>query len=263
MGSLQKLQNILRRMKSVLVAYSGGVDSTFLLKVAFDTLGNSNVLAVTAVSPTYPETELSEAKKIARKICCRQLIIKTDEFDNKRFLRNAPDRCYFCKKELFVKLRSLARKYSLRHVVDASNVSDAGDYRPGTKAKNECGIRSPLQEAGFTKDDIRKFSKVLKLSTWNKPAQACLASRIPYGTRIEKQVLTRIAQAEEWFKGQGFLHVRLRDYDTLCRIEVPEKDIAVLVKKRALVLKKLKTFGYSYITLDLAGYRTGSMNEVL
>ncbi|HNX81335.1 MAG TPA: ATP-dependent sacrificial sulfur transferase LarE [Candidatus Omnitrophota bacterium] len=262
MGSLQKLRSILRRLGTVVVAYSGGVDSAFLLKIASDTLGK-NVLAVTAVSPTYPDSELAEARKFAKAVGCRHVVIKTNEIADNRFSRNSPDRCYFCKKELFVKLRSLARTYRLRYVVDASNVSDFRDYRPGRKAQVECGIRSPLQEAGFTKSAIRKVSKAWGLATWDKPAQACLASRIPYGVRIEKGILANIAQAESFLKAQGFLHVRVRHYGSLCRIEVPENDIARLVRKRALILKKVKTLGYTYITVDLEGYRTGSMNEVL
>lgn len=258
-SKLFRLQNILRKMDSVVLAYSGGVDSTFLLKVARDVL-KDNCLAVTADSPTYPPEELAFAKKMAKTLGIRHSVIKTNELRNKKFSSNPINRCYFCKKELFTKLKIIARKFKLNFIVDASNISDKKDFRPGNKAKKELKIRSPLQEAGFTKEEIRNLSKKLGLVTWDKPALACLASRIPYGRKINSNLLVRIDKAEGFLRKIGFRQVRLRHYNGSCRIEVAKNDIPALITQRNLIVEKLKQLGYNYVTLDLEGYRSGSMN---
>lgn len=249
-------------MHSVLLAYSGGVDSTFLLRLASETLGE-RVLAVTADSPTYPKEELFFSKKIAKSLEARHKVIRTHEFKKRNFIRNPVNRCYFCKKELFSRLKDIAKKNKLKYVIDASNLSDKLDFRPGNIAKKEFKIRSPLQEAGFTKEDIRKASKIYGLSTWDKPSLACLASRIPYGTRISLPLLKKVNAAEVYLRGIGFKQVRLRHYNGLCRIEVTKKDIPLLLGKRKLVVDRLRKLGYNYITVDLEGYRTGSINEAI
>jgi uncharacterized protein len=259
---LEKLKKILKDMRSCLIAYSGGVDSTFLLRVAHDVLRN-RVLAVTADSPTYPAEELAFSKMMAKTIGVRHKIIRTNELKGKRFASNSIDRCYFCKKELFSRLKKIAKIHKINFVVDATNVSDRKDFRPGEKAKKEMGICSPLQKAGLTKEDIRALSKKLRLPTWDKPSLACLASRVPYGTDISRVLLSRINQAEIFFKSLGLKQIRLRHYNNLCRIEVFKKDIPIVINKRKLITNRLKRLGYHYITLDLEGYRTGSMNEVL
>lgn len=262
---LIKLKKILKSMGKVLVAYSGGVDSTFLIKMAKDVLGRDNVLAVTAQSATYPLSELKDAKRSAKDIGVRHLIIHTNEFENNNFVLNPPDRCYYCKRELFNKLKDIAKKENINFIVDASNINDIDDYRPGTKAKKELGIRSPLQEAGFNKSDIRQFSKKISLNTWDKPAMACLASRLPYGEKIEVDTLRRIELAEDFLQRLGFRQVRVRCHGNMARIEVLPKDIKLLIKNglRDKIIAHLKKLGFSYITLDMQGYRTGSMNEVI
>jgi len=245
------------------VAFSGGQDSAFLLKVCSLVLPKANILAVTAVSATYPKDELRKARKLAKDIDVKLKVIKTRELDNKEFSVNSVQRCYFCKKELFSKLISLARENKLNFVLDASNISDKLDYRPGNIAKKELKIKSPLLEAGFDKEDIRKLSKELGLSSWNKPSLACLASRIPYGTKITADLLRRIDQAEAYLTSLGFRQVRLRHYNGLCRIEVEKKHINRLLHNRLAIVEKLKDLGYNYITVDLEGYRTGSLNEVI
>lgn len=257
---LAKLKDIIRQMDSALVAFSGGVDSAFLLFVASGVLPRSKVLAVTATSETYPKEELAFSKRLARKIGVRHLVIKTNELKDKRFSFNPQNRCYFCKKELFSRLNDLAKKYKLNSVVDASSVSDKKDFRPGSIAKKELKVRSPLQEAGFIKEDIRKASKKLGLETHDKPSAACLASRIPYGTKISKELLNKINQAENYVRSLGFKQVRVRSYDKLCRIEVEKKDIARLIKTQERIVARLKKIGYNYITVDLEGFKSGSMN---
>ena len=260
MKKIDKLKKILRDMGSVLIAYSGGCDSSFLLKAAVDTLGK-NVLAVTATSETYPKEELDFAKNFALKLGVRHLVIKTNEFGLPGFRLNPVNRCYFCKKELFTALKGIAKKNKIAYVVDATNASDISDFRPGRKAKSELGVRSPLEEAGFTKKDVRGESKRLKLATWDKPAMACLASRIPYHTAISKDVLGMINEAERFICGLGFPVVRVRHHGDLCRIEVDDKEIGRLIRKRVEITRKLKSIGYRYVTVDTEGYRTGSMNE--
>jgi uncharacterized protein len=263
MDKLAKLKKIILHSNSAVIAFSGGVDSSFLLYVVSKLLPRNQVIAVTADSPTYPREELKSARRAAKSFNVKHIIIKTHELNDKRFAVNPVNRCYFCKKELFVELKAIARQYRLANVFDASNISDKGDFRPGSRAKKELGVISPLQEAGLNKEDIRKFSRDFKLTTWNKPAQACLASRIPYGSPINKTVLRKVEDAENILKRIGFNQVRIRDYNDLCRIEVLKGEIPDLIANRNRIIDKLKKIGYNYITVDLEGLRSGSMNEVI
>ncbi len=251
-------------MRSVLVAFSGGVDSAFLLKVAADSLGR-NVLAVTAVSPTYPQEEHDRACALARALGVRHISIFTDELADPTFASNPPNRCYHCKKALFGKLREIAARENLRVIVDASNADDLSDYRPGRKAAEEAGIRSPLVEAGLVKAEIRLLSKEMGLETWDKPSAACLASRLPYGERITPEKLRRIDAAEKILRELGFKQVRVRSHGDLARIEVESEALPKLASPgtRDHVAAELKKLGFTYVTLDLLGYRTGSLNEAL
>jgi uncharacterized protein len=261
---IKHLKKILKEMESVLLAFSGGVDSTFLLAVAKDVLGDK-LLAVTAVSPMYPSFEIKEAVKIARVSGVRHLTVNLNSLSNKKVKTNPPDRCYWCKKEIFSYLLKLASENNIGYVIDGTNSDDKTDYRPGAKAVIELGIRSPLKEAGFTKKEIRQYSKKLGLSTWDKASLACLASRIPYGSDITDETLSMIDSAEEFLRSLGLRNVRVRHHGDIARIEVPEDEISILLKNktRNAVVKKLHRIGYKYITIDIEGYRTGSMNEVL
>lgn len=257
------LKRIISKYKSAVVAFSGGQDSAFLLKVCSLVLPTEKIIAITAFSATYPQTELAKAKRLAKDIGVKLKVIRTAELSNKKFSTNSVERCYYCKKELFLKLLAIAKQNKLNFVLEASNLSDKSDYRPGNIAKKELKIESPLIKAGINKEDIRTLSKKLGLSSWNKPSLACLASRIPYGTRITPGLLKRIDQAEEYLTSLGFKQVRLRHYNGLCRIEVDKNNLARLLAKRRVIVDKLKSLGYNYITLDLEGYRTGSLNEVI
>ena len=257
----KKLKKILEKLGRVVVAYSGGVDSTFLLKVAVDTLGKDNVLAVTARSETYPFSEFRDTKRIAKKVGARHVVIQTDELKIKNFRSNPVNRCYYCKKELFKKLNGIKKEYGLKHVVDGTNYDDLKDIRHGRKAAKELGVKSPLLDAAITKADIRKFSKVLKLPTWNKPSFACLASRIPFDSGITKDGLGKVEKAEEHLRKLGFRQVRVRLHGNIARIEIMEEDFSRAFRLKNSLIKYLKRLGFIYVTLDLAGYRTGSMHE--
>lgn len=248
-------------MGSVLIAYSGGADSSLLLKVAGDVLGEK-VLAVTALSETYPEEEARFARKLAKKLKVRHLLIKTREIKERNFRSNPVNRCYYCKKELFSKLTKMAAGNKINYVIDGTNSDDKYDFRPGSLVRKEFKVRSPLKEAGLGKGHIRLLSRRFNLCSWDKPALACLASRIPYGTAITSKTLKKIDQAEIFLRNMGFKQVRLRHYNGLCRIEVPQNEIPALVRQRNLVVEKFKKLGYNYVTVDLQGYRTGSMNEI-
>ena len=260
-----QLQLILHELDSVVIGYSGGVDSTLLLKVAVDTLGNK-ALAVIGKSETYPTREYEEAEKLAKSFGAKYEIVYTKETDDLKFKENPPDRCYYCKTELFTKLTEIAKAKNIKWICDGTNVDDLGDFRPGMKAVKEKNVRSPLLEAGLTKNDIRELSKALELPTWDKQSFACLSSRFPYGYGIEKDKLKKIDSAETLLRDNGFKYFRVRHHDeNTVRIEVGKMEVARLFDDglREMIVSEIKKLGFKYVTLDLEGYRTGSMNEVL
>lgn len=257
----EKLKDIVRSRGKAAIAFSGGVDSTFLLKVSLDVLGNRNVIAVTAVSPAYPEAERNGAGELARRLGARVIVIDASEMNNPDYVANNPDRCYHCKTELFRVMREAIRKEAFIHILEGSNSDDLSDYRPGRKACVEAGIVSPLMEAGLSKKDIRNLSKELGLPTHDKPAQACLASRIPYGTRITAEGLKRVELSEAFIRSLGISQVRVRHDGGTARIEVEQDDLSVVLGHKDIIAEQLVMFGFTYVSLDLRGYRTGSMND--
>jgi uncharacterized protein len=261
-AKLRQLHTILTGMESALVAFSGGVDSTFVVAAAFDALGE-RALAVTGVSPSIPTSEVEEARELARTIGIRHELIDTSEMDRPGYVENSPQRCYHCKTELYELLASMARERGIAYVLDGCNVDDLGDHRPGRVAAAEQGVRSPLIEAGLTKDEIRALSRERGLPTWDKPAMACLSSRIPYGSEVTVEALERIGAAEAYLRSLGLRQLRVRHHDDVARIEVEAEAIALLVEHRDEVVERLKALGYAYVTLDLAGFRSGSLNDVL
>jgi pyridinium-3,5-biscarboxylic acid mononucleotide sulfurtransferase len=259
-----RLRSLLRGMEMAVLAYSGGVDSSVLLRAASEILGQ-NLIAVTAISETYPPAELEPAKIFAESLGVRHRILTTEELVRDEFSRNEPDRCYHCKRELFSKLRQIAVAEGITYILDGSNIDDLRDYRPGRKAAAEFSVRSPLAEAGIAKREVRSLARRMGLPMWDKPSLACLSSRIPYGTPITREVLKNIQAAEDVIRDLGIRQVRVRHHGDTARIEVEQEDLVRLAagNVRQRIVDALKELGYIYICLDLEGYRTGSLNALL
>lgn len=264
-AAFHALKAILASYDRVMVAFSGGVDSSFLLKVCVDVLGRDNVVAATGASETYTPSELELAKQTAGEMQVRHLILRTDEIADEDFAANTRLRCYHCKKHFYAKLREAADKEKIRFILDGTNSDDRRDHRPGRMAASEAGILSPLLDAGMTKEEIRRYSRALNLKSWDRPANPCLASRVPYGTRITREKLERIAAAEDFIRSKGFVTVRVRDHGDVARIEVPKEDMPRLLEDGTgeEIEGHLKRLGFTWITVDIGGYRTGSLNEIL
>ena len=258
------LVNNLIQMESVIVAYSGGVDSAFLAAIANEVLGDK-AIAVTAVSPSLAPSELEEAKTLASELGLNFMTLNTKEVEREDYQANNPDRCFFCKDELYSHLIRYAEEEGYKFVLNGTNKDDLGDYRPGIEAAKQYGVLSPMVDVNLTKDEIRLLSKDMDLNTWDKPAQACLSSRIPYGTTVTVEALTKIAKAEHFLRTKGFKQLRVRHHDTIARIEMEPTDFQDLISEplRTEITEAFKDFGYSYVTLDMDGFRSGSLNEIL
>lgn len=263
MNKLQRLQAIIAGYGSILVAFSGGVDSSFLLKVASDCLPSDKILAVTVDSPIIPRHELATAQAVAEQLGVKHLLLETNPFEIPEFVANHPRRCYFCKKHLFSKLLELAKQSGLAVVADGTNADDQGDFRPGMEACRELGIKSPLLEAEITKSEIRQFSKEYSLPTWDLPSYACLATRFPYGTELTLAGVNRIEAGEAFLKKLGFGQLRLRDHGALARLEIEPGQFNLALEHREQLVTGLKDLGYEYICLDLQGYHSGSFNRMI
>ena len=260
---IQKLKDHLQPLGRVVVAYSGGVDSTLVLKAALDALGAENVIALLAVSPSLPQSEKDEAVALARQLGTRLELLPTAEVNDPAYQANAPNRCYFCKDHVYRALRQFAEQHDIDHVLDGMNAEDTLDIRPGRAAARELHILSPLHDLGFSKQDVRHFARALGLPNWDKPAAACLASRVPYGTSVTPKLLSQIERAEAALFDLGFRELRVRHHGDVARLEVPDADMLRALQHREAITTALRATGYTYITLDLAGLRSGSMNEVL
>lgn len=260
-----RLEQYLKQLGSVAVAFSGGVDSAFLLKAAQDALGGSSVAAVTVNSRVFPRRELEEAKEFCLRYGIRHIICDVNELEIKGFAQNPPDRCYLCKREIMKHILDTAEKHQMNWVAEGSNVDDDGDYRPGHRAVAELGIKSPLREAGLTKAEIRELSKRMGLPQWDKPSSACLASRFPYGEKITAEGLSMVERAEQLLQEMGFCQMRVRVHGKMARIEILPQEFGRMLQDevRERVCKELREYGFAYVTMDLKGYRSGSMNEVL
>ncbi len=261
-----RLYGLLQGLGSVVVAYSGGVDSSYLLAASVEALGPEKVLAVTAESPTYPASEQQAAAELARDLGASQRRIATAELEDPNFANNPPERCFYCKGHLFEELNAIVREVGFDNVVYGATLDDLGDHRPGMRAAKQQGARAPLLEAALTKDDVRALSRELGLPTWDKPAMACLASRFPYYAQITAEALARVEAAEDLLRNDyGLRQVRVRHHDTVARLEIEVAELARLLNDelRNSIVARLKSLGYTYVTVDLSGFRSGSMNEVL
>lgn len=259
---LDELRQTIEGLGSVVVAFSAGVDSTLVLSVAHDALGG-RTLAATGLSDTYPEEEMAEAKALAAEIGVEHVMLRTEELTDPRYAMNSHQRCFFCKNELYGKMRELANERGIEHIIDGTNADDLGDHRPGLRAARQLGVRSPLQEVGMTKAEIREISSELGLRTWDKPAFACLSSRFPYGTPITVEKLKQVADAERAMRQLGFRGFRVRHHDEIARLEVDPADFARVIELHEQIVEQLRAAGYRFVTLDLRGYRSGSLNEGL
>lgn len=263
--NLDKLKNFIRRYDKVAIAFSGGVDSSFLLKAASDALGSENVTAITLKAAVNPESELAEASKLAEQANVKHIVISADVFSIPGFRENPPERCYICKKAIFERIINEAGIHGINVIFDGTNADDVNDYRPGMKALKELSVISPLRECGLGKSEIRKYSREYGIKTWDKPSMACLASRVPYNEPITEEKLKLVGEAEDFLQTMGFRQFRVRCHESIARLEIAPEEMAKVLDMSIIkaINDKLKSIGFRYVTLDMQGYRTGSLNETL